>query len=379
VRKRAWRAAATLIVIARQSHKAPQVQTKINSSHAISSNIDADYLLLMLQRHSRSSFMPSAYVFPGGVIDKADYSEQWMQIYKGFGYTERELSSFSNIAGPRPELFEDYSGIAISPEVAFRICAIREAFEECGLMLFRSIFDKNVVLRMSYEEVSAWRQKVHENASAFLEFCRKHKLFPDIWSLREWSNWLTPSSFGSKRFDTMFYICAMDCLPYIKHDEKEMSHAVWSTPKQLVTDHIHGNVRLAPPQLYEMSRLLRFQKFEEISKFSVSREVKGSKRLLPVRIKLSDGIVSLLPGDDKYEPIIELANTREKDESSLYEVEDNQVNLEEFRQDVKNFNRIEIVSRRKFRILCNQELCGHYCSNFTNEDYVEKIVHLPNL
>lgn len=172
MRKRAWRAAATLIVIARQSHKAPQVQTKINSSHAISSNIDADYLLLMLQRHSRSSFMPSAYVFPGGVIDKADYSEQWMQIYKGFGYTERELSSFSNIAGPRPELFEDYSGIAISPEVAFRICAIREAFEECGLMLFRSIFDKNVVLRMSYEEVSAWRQKVHENASAFLEFCR---------------------------------------------------------------------------------------------------------------------------------------------------------------------------------------------------------------
>ena len=87
----------------------------------------------------------------------------------------------------------------------------------------------------------------------------------------------------------------------------------------------------------------------------------------------------MLPGDDKYEPIIELANTREKDESSLYEVEDNQVNLEEFRQDVKNFNRIEIVSRRKFRILCNQELCGHYCSNFTNEDYVEKIVHLPNL
>ena len=35
----------------------------------------------------------------------------------------------------------------------------------------------------------------------------------------------------------------------------------------------------------------RFQKFEEISRFSVSREVKGSERLLPVRIKLNDGIV----------------------------------------------------------------------------------------
>ena len=90
---------------------------------------------------------------------------------------------------------------------------------------------------------------------------RKHKVLPDIWSLREWSNWLTPSSFGRKRFDTMFYICAMDCLPFIKHDEKEMSHAVWSTPKQLVIDHVHGNMLLAPPQLYEMSRLLRFERF----------------------------------------------------------------------------------------------------------------------
>ena len=123
--------------------------------------------------NARVVSQPSAYVFPGGVIDKADYSEQWVQIYKNFGYAERELSRFSDITGPRPQLFEDYSGIAILPEVAFRICAIREAFEECGLMLFRSILDKNVILRMSYEEVSAWRQKVHENASAFLEFCRQ--------------------------------------------------------------------------------------------------------------------------------------------------------------------------------------------------------------
>ena len=87
----------------------------------------------------------------------------------------------------------------------------------------------------------------------------------------------------------------------------------------------------------------------------------------------------MLPGDDKYAPILELADTRKEYESLLYEVEDNGVSLEEFRQDVKNFNRIEIVSRSKFRIICNQEFCGHYCSNFTNEDYLEKIVHSPSL
>ena len=59
----------------------------------------------------------------------------------------------------------------------------------------------------------------------------------------------------------MFYICAMDHLPFIQHDEKEMSFAVWSTPKHLIKDHVNCKLWLAPPQFYEMSRLLRFENF----------------------------------------------------------------------------------------------------------------------
>ena len=115
---------------------------------------------------------PDAYVFPGGVIDKADYSDHWMEIYNDFGYSEQELNRFSCISGPRPEMFGKYNSTAVIPDVSFRICAIREAFEECGLMLFKSATNENNVLKMNCEEIFSWRQKVHENAFAFLELCR---------------------------------------------------------------------------------------------------------------------------------------------------------------------------------------------------------------
>ena len=91
----------------------------------------------------------------------------------------------------------------------------------------------------------------------FNSSCRELGVVPDIWCLREWSNWLTPVSMG-RRFDTMFYMCILDDQPYIEHDEKETSDAVWSSPKQLLLNHARSKLWLAPPQGYEMARLIRF-------------------------------------------------------------------------------------------------------------------------
>ena len=60
-----------------------------------------------------------------------------------------------------------------------------------------------------------------------------------------------------KRFDTMFYICVIDHLPFIKHDEKETTNAIWKTPNQLIVEHVNEKIWLAPPQFYEISRFMR--------------------------------------------------------------------------------------------------------------------------
>ena len=56
------------------------------------------------------------------------------------------------------------------------------------------------------------------------------------------------------------------------------------------------DIWLAPPQVYELSRLLNIKKYEELKKFTTKREKFGVERFLPVRLIANDGWISLLPG-----------------------------------------------------------------------------------
>ena len=57
----------------------------------------------------------------------------------------------------------------------------------------------------------------------FIPFRELHCV-PDVFSLVEWSDWLTPSSY-QRRFDTVFYLCCTNAKPDISHDNLEVSHA----------------------------------------------------------------------------------------------------------------------------------------------------------
>lgn len=54
-----------------------------------------------------------------------------------------------------------------------------------------------------------------KDPSKFLTLCKEVQCYPDIWSLHYWSNWLTPASM-KRRFDTAFYITALDGRPAVK-------------------------------------------------------------------------------------------------------------------------------------------------------------------
>ena len=68
-----------------------------------------------------------------------------------------------------------------------------------------------------------WREKVRKDPNAFIELCHQTNLCPDLWSLYEWSDWLTPISVGHKRFDAMFYICCLESEPKVVLDNSEVT------------------------------------------------------------------------------------------------------------------------------------------------------------
>lgn len=57
-----------------------------------------------------------------------------------------------------------------------------------------------------------------------------------------------------------------------------------------------GKVVVAPPQMYELGRLLNFSNMEELKEYVRMRHTLGTERLFPVHIKCSDGALRVLPG-----------------------------------------------------------------------------------
>lgn len=69
-----------------------------------------------------------------------------------------------------------------------------------------------------------WQEKIHDNPENFIELCRKYEIYPDVWALKEWSNWVTPTSVPIK-FDTAFFLTAFQQQPsaYVeKHEVQKL-------------------------------------------------------------------------------------------------------------------------------------------------------------
>ena len=209
-----WRNASTLILAAR----APVT----SEGTSLAKNIQ----VLMLERSSKSSFFPSAYVFPGGRISDHDFSNDWQEVFSMIGIDDiSKLNSpvQQNPAERSPMFVDKMSDSPVPNDVAYRLCALRETFEESGIFLYR----KAGTHVIHEQHINEWRKVVHKDASKFTDCCKALGVVPDIWSLHEWSNWLTPTNMpelhNGHRYDTAFYLTCLDQTPPdVQEDEQEV-------------------------------------------------------------------------------------------------------------------------------------------------------------
>ena len=182
-----WKEAASLIVVARasMSQKVGQsiAKTLVVSSRVVqdekhkmvasqsSAIAKTDYRLLMVKRSGLSSFMASAFVFPGGAVEVADYSSKWWKIFENVGLSKDSLTAkfVQSVSGPRPQMVtqpltlvnaknagtipddEDEKNF-LPADVALRISAIRETFEETGIC--RAYFSVQKFLTLNVRQES---------------------------------------------------------------------------------------------------------------------------------------------------------------------------------------------------------------------------------
>ncbi|KAJ9474171.1 hypothetical protein PHBOTO_004239 [Pseudozyma hubeiensis] len=232
------------------------------------------YDTLMVQRSARdgSSFR-SAVVFPGGALDLVDEAE-----------VEAALSSASgSFTQSRSDEMEKYMQ-------SLKLCALRETFEETGLLLLPSSTPSPCGLPtsravghreagMSAEEWAHARNDVHHNAVDFGPFLRKvssklglnctlgtgEAALPELAPMAHYSNWITPRSVvrPAKRFDAHFFITVLD-RPDVFGDEESLNISAdgsetlslrLQTPREIMYAGITDQISLFPPQFYILADL----------------------------------------------------------------------------------------------------------------------------
>ena len=208
--------------------------------------------ILFMQRSRSQSFMGGATVFPGGALDAADMDPALAARV-----------CFSEPAGAVRRLGE--TEIDAAKAMGLHLAAVRETFEECGLLL-----GLDPALPRDRLPDAAARRGLLAGEQTLVELAEAFDLRFDLSGLVPWSRWVTPES-EARRFDTRFLVAALPQGQTPSPDDREMIRMQWLTPQQALARHVAGKIRLMPPTLVTVTELGRYPSVERLLEAAAGR------------------------------------------------------------------------------------------------------------
>jgi 8-oxo-dGTP pyrophosphatase MutT (NUDIX family) len=111
------------------------------------------------------------------------------------------------------------------------------------------------------------------------------------------SRWITPE-ISPRRFDTWFYLCAVDAEQAVRVDGLEIGDHRWLSPRDAIAAHQGGAIRLAPPTFVTVAWLTEFQRGDQALSTWAPRPVPVFE---PRVLRSDDAACMLYAGDAGYE------------------------------------------------------------------------------
>jgi 8-oxo-dGTP pyrophosphatase MutT (NUDIX family) len=186
--------------------------------------------------------------------------------------------------------------------LAFERAALRECFEECGILLARDAAGNWPQLdEAARAQLAGLRSQVASGAIAIEAVCARFGLRPADETLHFISHWLTPMG-RAKRFDTRFFVTAVPHGQEALQDARETLDHVWITPAEaLLPGHAR---RLMTPTRATIESLLPFGSIDALEAWAaLPRSV---ERILP-RLGLdASGVRPVQPHEPAYDEIAKL-------------------------------------------------------------------------
>jgi 8-oxo-dGTP pyrophosphatase MutT (NUDIX family) len=251
------------------------------------------FQVYLVKRSGTSGFMPGNYVFPGGKVDAGDRdTDFWIE--------KADLG--------REEIRKRFGGkLDLDEIMAHCVSAVRETFEEVGLLLMQApegyplVPEDLEAARMAGKLKRQWLRDLLRNRDWKLALSR---LFP-------WSHWITPEAMPV-RYDTRFFIAITQpdqaCMP----DRNEIIQDLWAAPEEALRMNQAGHISLSPPTLASLQELLGYAPAKGAGR-GWSRRSWGAVNM-PKLVPCGDGLLIVLPWDPFYEDINGGENGREEED-----------------------------------------------------------------
>lgn len=239
--------------------------------------------VLLLRRRKRSAFVGGMHVFPGGAVDAADHD-------RGF----EELSPALSDEAASRRLGISRGGLA------YWVAAIRETFEEAGVLLARGADTGKSIDFSDTEEtrrLGEQRAAVDRGEVRLIDSIRDERLALSLDSMRYVARWITPPGMV-RRYDTRFFVARMPTGQCAEHDGRETVHAEWMNPSDALARYAAGELMMLPPTVGMLRILTGFGGSEEVMAAAEVGE-KGPDREVRLSRDGEDWRV-LLPGDPGY-------------------------------------------------------------------------------
>ena len=203
---------------------------------------EPSFQIFMLKRTSQAAFASGMFVFPGGRVDGDDHLHKY----------DRYRVGPSQEQAPQVEaLGYEWRG--------FWIAALRETFEEAGLILAYDSAGEMVSLASDkdYNRFQEYREPLHRQKLSLLEICQTENLKLAVDRVHFYNRFVTPLG-RPRRFDTRFFIASAPEEQRGRHDEMETVESIWITPQEALKLHEQKEFGLMNVTRIQLEKLALF-------------------------------------------------------------------------------------------------------------------------
>jgi len=211
--------------------------------------------VLLLERHGGNDVLPEMYVFPGGRVEPRDLE----LIERLGGLTGAQAQALL------PMVRTEWA-------LGFFVAAIRETFEESGLLLAHERRSGAPPDAEMCRSIQSERLAVQANRSDFGALIRAHDLELDTRSLAVHAHWITPETVAH-RFDTLFFAALAPAGQCAAHDGVESTAHAWVRPEDALSQARAGTRRIVFPTQCNLETLAGFERAEQVWEASRQRRV----------------------------------------------------------------------------------------------------------